>query len=76
LQKFSFRIQTRGGLTVENLLIQAADQVEAERRLRQMYMHCKILESRTLADNLPRSEMSDLEGVISLIAEQDKNPTT
>ena len=75
MQKFSFRIQTRSGLTVENLLIQAADQAEAERRLRQMYMHCTILESKTLADNLPRSEMSDLEGVISLIAEQDKSPT-
>lgn len=75
MQKFSFRIQTRGGLTVEHLLIQAADQAEAERRLRQMYMHCKILESKTLEDNPPRSEMSDLEGVISLIAEQDQNPT-
>jgi hypothetical protein len=75
LQKFSFRIQTRGGLTVENLLIQAADQAEAERRLRQMYMHCTILESKILADSPPRSEMSDLEGVISLIAGQDKNPT-
>ncbi len=75
MQKFSFRIQTRSGLTVENLLIHAADQAEAERRLRQMYMHCKIMESKTLADSPPRSAMSDLEGVITLIAEQDKNPT-
>ena len=75
MQKFSFRIQTRSGLTVEHLLIQAADQTEAERRLRQMYMHCKILESKVLADTPPRSAMSDLEGVISLIAEQDNNPT-
>ena len=75
MQKFSFRIQTRSGLTVENLLIHAADQAEAERRLRQMYMHCKIMESKTLADTPPRSAMSDLEGVITLIAEQDKNPT-
>jgi hypothetical protein len=75
LQKFSFRIQTRSGLTVEHLLIQAADQAEAERRLRQMYMHCKILESKVLTDTPPRSAMSDLEGVISLIAEQDNNPT-
>jgi len=76
LQKFSFCIQTRSGLTVENLLIHAADQAEAERRLRQMYMHCKIMESKILADTPPRSAMSDLEGVISLIAEQDKNPST
>ena len=75
MQKFSFRIQTRSGLTVENLLIHAADQAEAERRLRQMYMHCKIMESKTLTDTPPRSAMSDLEGVITLIAEQDKNPT-
>ena len=75
MQKFSFRIQTRSGLTVENLLIHAADQAEAERRLRQMYMYCKIMESKILADSPPRSAMSDLEGVFSLIAEQDKNPT-
>jgi hypothetical protein len=75
MQKFGFKIQTRSGLTVDNLTIQATDQAEAERRLRQMYMHCTILEATALVDSPPRSEMSDLEGVITLIAGHDKNPT-
>ena len=74
MQKFGFRIQTRSGLTVENLTIQAIDQAEAERRLRQIYMHCTIVEVRILEDSPPRNEVSDLEGVISLIADEDKTP--
>ena len=74
MQKFGFRIQTRSGLTVENLTIQAIDQAEAERRLRQIYMHCTIVEVRILEDSPPRNEVSDLEGVISLIAEEDDAP--
>jgi hypothetical protein len=44
--KFGFRIRTRGGLIVDNLLIHGRDEVDAERKLRQMYHHCKILECR------------------------------
>lgn len=70
MQKFGFRIQTRSGLVVENLTIQAVDQTAAEQRLRQMYIGCKVLESKVF-DSLPRSEMSDVEGVINLITSQD-----
>mgnify|MGYP001558006386 FL=1 len=42
--KYGFRIRTRGGLIVDNLLIHGRDEVDAERKLRQMYQHCKILE--------------------------------
>jgi hypothetical protein len=44
--KFGFRIRTRGGLIVDNLLIAGRDEVDAERKLRQMYQHCKILECK------------------------------
>jgi hypothetical protein len=44
--KFGFRIRTRGGLIVDNLLIHGRDEVDAERKLRQMYQHCKILECK------------------------------
>ena len=74
MQKFGFRIQTRSGLTVENLTIQAIDQTEAERRLRQIYMHCTIVEVKIVDDTPSRNEVSDLEGVISLIAGEDKTP--
>ena len=42
--KFGFRIRTRGGLIVDKLLIHGKDKVDAERKLRQMYQHCNILQ--------------------------------
>ena len=42
--KFGFRIRTRHGLIVENLMIHGRDDADAERKLRQMYLHCEILE--------------------------------
>lgn len=41
--KYGFRIRTRSGLIVDKLLIYGRDEVDAERKLRQMYRHCKIL---------------------------------
>jgi hypothetical protein len=43
-QKFGFRIRTRQGLLVEHLLIHGRDEADAERKLRQIYQHCEILE--------------------------------
>ena len=42
--KFGFRVRTRHGLIVESLTIQGRDEADAERKLRQMYLHCQILE--------------------------------
>jgi hypothetical protein len=42
--KYGFRIRTRSGLIVDNLLIHGRDEIDAERKLRQMYQHCRILE--------------------------------
>jgi len=68
--KFGFRIKTRGGMVVENLVVQARDQSEAENRIRQIYHHCEILECRTLAQDT-RADGMDLEGMISLISRQE-----
>ena len=43
-QKFGFRIRTRHGLVVEHLMIHGRDEADAERKLRQIYQHCEILE--------------------------------
>ncbi|HEX4986732.1 MAG TPA: hypothetical protein VFV71_11780 [Burkholderiales bacterium] len=67
--KFGFRIRTRSGLPVDNLVVQARDQAEAERKIEQMYLHCEIIECRQIA-SAQREESSDLEGIISLIARQ------
>jgi hypothetical protein len=41
--KFVFRIRTKSGGIVGNVVIEANDQYEAERKLRQRYPECQIL---------------------------------
>ncbi len=55
------------GQRVENIMIMAATQSDAERRLRQMYHHCDIVDCREQA--VPRRvDTLDLESLISLIS--------
>jgi hypothetical protein len=44
--RFGFNIRTKTGQRVDNILILAASLTDAERRLRQMYIQCEILERR------------------------------
>ncbi len=67
--KFTFRIRTRSGLPVDNLVVQARDQADALRKITQMYLHCEVIECRQI-EAQPREEGADLEGIISLIARQ------
>lgn len=70
MAKYGFRIKTRGGMTVENLVVQARSREDAEARIRQIYQHCEILECSEIAA-ANRGEGVDLEGMISLISKQD-----
>lgn len=67
LVKYGFRIRTRHGLVVENLTIQGRDEADAERKLRQMYLHCEVLDCSVLA-SLRRPEQLSFEEVVSLIS--------
>lgn len=71
MKKFGFRIRTRGGSVVDNLTIQGRDREEAERKLRQVYHHCVVLEAREIQGSAP-ADASDFEGVISLIADEGR----
>ena len=44
--RYGFNIRTKTGQRVDNILILAASLTDAERRLRQMYVQCEILERR------------------------------
>jgi len=44
LTKYGFRIKTRVGLVMNNLMIHGNDVEEAHRKLRQMYRDCEIIE--------------------------------
>ena len=51
--RYGFTIRTRMGQRVENVSIIAGSQLDAERRLRQMYIQCEILECRERAHDRP-----------------------
>lgn len=42
--KYAFRIRTRLGVVVDNLMIHGRDEFEAQRKLQQMYRGCQIIE--------------------------------
>jgi hypothetical protein len=65
--RYGFSIKTRTGQRVENISIMAGSQTDAERRLRQMYHQCEILECN--AQSVPRRvDTLDVESVIGLIS--------
>lgn len=66
--KYGFRIRTRSGAIVDNLMIFGRDGSEAERKLRQMYLGCEILEQRSVASGGARSGPMTYEDVVDLIS--------
>ena len=73
MNKYGFKIKTRGGSVVENLQVQARDRVEAEQKINQIYHHCEILECNEVTPTL-RKEGLDLEDVVALINKQEEKP--
>lgn len=67
MTRYGFSIRTRHGQKVENILIMAPSQDDAERRLRQMYHHCVVEECAPRG--VPRRlEALDVDSVIGLIS--------
>lgn len=66
--KYGFRIRTRSGGVVDNLVIFGRDEPEAERKLRQMYLGCEILERRNVASMNARQAPMSYEDVVDLIS--------
>ena len=65
--RFGFNIRTRLGQRVDNIQIMAATLDDAERRLRQMYVSCEIIERREQSI-MRRGDTLDVEHVIGLIS--------
>lgn len=66
LIKYGFRIRTRVGLVVDNLMIHGRDEVDAERKLRQMYRDCEVIEC-VCHQAETRMAAANFEDVVSLI---------
>ena len=67
-EKYGFRIRTRSGAVVDNLLIFGKDESDAERKLRQIYVGCEILEAKRLLIHAPRTSPVTFEEVVDLIS--------
>jgi hypothetical protein len=73
MTKYGFNLRTRSGQRVDNISILAQSLEDAEKRLRQMYHHCEIIECRQRA--VPaRLDGLDLESVLGLISRQPVGP--
>jgi hypothetical protein len=65
--RYGFTIRARTGQRIENVSIIAGSQSDAERRLRQMYVHCEILVGRERS--IPgRFEAANLASLVDLRA--------
>ncbi len=65
--RFGFTIRTKTGQRVDNIQILAATLADAERRLYQMYLNCKIVERREQSV-ASRNDTLDVENVIGMIS--------
>ena len=64
--RYGFNIKTRSGQRVDNISIVAANQSDAERRLRQMYHQCQIVECHAATVGR-RSTPIELDNVFSIM---------
>ncbi len=67
MPKFDFSVITRDGQKVESIQIYGKDLPDAERKLRQMYLHCQITQCRTVSHEKEVLPSADIEDVLSLI---------
>ena len=66
--KYGFRIRTKNGAVVDNLAIFGRDEPDAERKLRQIYLGCEILEARRLVSQAYKNGPTTYEDVVDLIS--------
>lgn len=69
--RFGFRIRTRTGSVVDHLSICGRDIEEAERKLRQMYIGCEILDAKKqqtpAGSRVPGANYEDVMNLITAI---------
>lgn len=68
ITKYSFRIRTRQGLLVDNLTIHGRDEGDAERKLKQMYRDCEVVECTVYLSGGNKITAASFEEIATLIA--------
>ncbi|HUW25760.1 MAG TPA: hypothetical protein VMW07_04435 [Gallionella sp.] len=67
--KFNFSILTRDRQKVENILIAGHDQADAERKLRQMYLHCEVTQCEIRQESARQAaHAASVEDILSMIS--------
>lgn len=67
ITKYGFRIRTRSGLVVDNLMIHGRDEDDARRKLCQMYLGCEVLDCNCHTGSA-RAVPTSYEEVLGLLA--------
>jgi hypothetical protein len=67
MPKYSFSVTTKNGQLVEHIQIFGVDLPDAERKLRQMYLHCEVMQCKTVDSDKRVLQSADIEDVLSLI---------
>lgn len=70
MPKFDFSVTTRDGQKVESIQIYGQDMQDAERKLRQMYHHCQVMQCRTVSHEKELLQSADIEDMLTLIVKQ------
>ncbi len=65
--KYNFSVMTRNGQRVDNLQIQGVDLQDAERKLRQMYHYCEVIEYKTIERDIRVFQSADIDEILTLI---------
>lgn len=71
MPKFDFALTTRDGQKVDSVQIYGKDMPDAERKLRQMYMHCEVTKCGMVNVEKELSPSADIEDLLSLISRID-----
>jgi hypothetical protein len=75
MTRYGFKIRTKTGQRVDNIQIMAASMGDAERRLRQMYLKCEIIERREQPVQ-GRSEAADVRAASAKVRAAAENVKT
>lgn len=65
--KYDFSVLTRDGQKIESLVIAGRDQMDAERKLFQMYRHCTVLRCN-VKNGEAKGPAASIEEILSLIS--------
>ncbi len=63
--KFGFKIKTRDGMVIDNLMVIARDRADAGRKIAQIYHYCEVLVCQELQQTM--KDGFNLESAINLI---------